>query len=160
VLRAQCQLCDTVPPTFVRLTRQALEGGQRNPQRGTNAFSMTTQDYIVTSGWRERSSPSLSALCGHPRHCNATPGTATTSLTLLRRTGTGRRHTRHCASYGLPSTVPSSRAHGRRPDEQPLHHHPRSRCSTSTGLATMPQQERDSPRWSSTPRHCTPCLYT
>jgi hypothetical protein len=67
---------------------------------GANAFSMTTQDYTVTSGKRERSSPSLSALCGHPRHCSTTPGTATTSLTLLKRTGTGRRHAHHCTSYG------------------------------------------------------------
>jgi hypothetical protein len=45
-------------------------------------------------------------------HCNATPGTATTSLTLLRRTGTGHRHARQCASYSIPSTAPSSRPAG------------------------------------------------
>jgi hypothetical protein len=33
----------------------------------------------VTSGRRERSFPSLSTLCGHPRHCRTTPGTVTTS---------------------------------------------------------------------------------
>jgi hypothetical protein len=79
---------------------------------GANAFSMTTQDYTVTSGQRERSSPSLSTLCGHPRHCSATSGTATTSPTLLKRTGTGRRHARHCTSYGPPLTAPSSRPTG------------------------------------------------
>jgi hypothetical protein len=63
----------------------------------------------VTSGRREQSSPSLSTLCGHPRHCRATPGTATTSPTLLDRMGTGPRHTRHCTSYGPPLTSPSSR---------------------------------------------------
>jgi hypothetical protein len=73
---------------------------------------MTTLDYTVTSGRRERSSPSLSALYGHPRHYNATPGTATTSPTLLKRTGAGRRHARHCTSYGLPLTPPSSRPAG------------------------------------------------
>jgi hypothetical protein len=73
---------------------------------------MTTQDYTVTSGHWERSSPSLSALCGHPRHCSATPGTATTSPTLLERTGTGRHHARHCTSYGPPLTAPSSRPMG------------------------------------------------
>jgi hypothetical protein len=97
-----------VPPTFVRLTRRALEGGRRNPRMGANAFSMTTQDCTVTSGRRERSSPSLSALCGNPLHCSATPGTATTSLTLLEHTGTEHRHTRHCTSYGPPLTTPSS----------------------------------------------------
>jgi hypothetical protein len=73
---------------------------------------MTTQDYAVTSGQREQFSLSLSALCGHPRHCRATPGTATTSPTLLERTGTGRRHARHCTSYGPPLTAPSSRPVG------------------------------------------------
>jgi hypothetical protein len=33
----------------------------------------------VTSGRRDRASPSLSALCGHPRHCRATPGAVATS---------------------------------------------------------------------------------
>jgi hypothetical protein len=73
---------------------------------------MTTQDYAVTSGRWERSSPSLSALCGHPRHCSATPGTATTSPTLLERTGTGHHHTRHSTSFGPPSTAPSNRPAG------------------------------------------------
>jgi hypothetical protein len=51
-------------------------------------------------------------------------------------------------------------AHGRRPDSQPLHHHPRSRPCKGTGLATAPQQERDSPGQPSTSWHCTSCLYT
>jgi hypothetical protein len=46
------------------------------------------------------------------RHCNATPGTAAPSPMLLRRMGTGHRHARHCASYGLPSTAPSSQPAG------------------------------------------------
>jgi hypothetical protein len=90
---------------------------------GANAFSMTTQHRIVTSGRRERSSPSLSALCGHPRRCSTT--------------GTRRRHARHCASYGLPDDTLEP-AHGRRPDSQPLRHHPQSRSCTGTGLATTP----------------------
>jgi hypothetical protein len=109
VRRGRCQPRDTVPPTSVWLTRRALEGGPAEP---SNAFPVTTQDYAVTSGRRERSSPSLSALCGHPRHCSATPGTATTSPTLLERTGTGRRHARHCASYRPPLMTPSNRPAG------------------------------------------------
>jgi hypothetical protein len=54
-----------------------------SPRRGaaapSNAFSVTTQGQAVTSGRRERSFPSLSTLCGHPRHCRTTPGTVTTS---------------------------------------------------------------------------------
>jgi hypothetical protein len=136
VRRGRCQLRGTVPPTFVRLTRRALEVGRRNPRRGTNAFSMSTQDYTTTSGRQERSSPSLSALCGHPRHCNATPGTAATSPTLLRRTGTGHRHARHCASYGLPSTAPSSQ-HAGSGRMSNLH---------ATTLEAAPVQAQDSPR--------------
>jgi hypothetical protein len=78
---------------------------------GANAFSITTGPHRDVSR-RERSSPSLSALCGRPRHCSATPGTATTSPTLLERTGTGCRHTHHCTSYGPPLTAPSSRPAG------------------------------------------------
>jgi hypothetical protein len=106
VWRGRCQPHDTVPPTSVRLTRRALEGGPAEP---SNTFPVTTQDYAVTSSRRERSSPTLSALCGHPRHCSATPGTATTSPTLLERTGTGRRHACHCVSYGPPLTAHSNR---------------------------------------------------
>jgi hypothetical protein len=106
----RCQPRDTVPPTPVRLTRRALEGGPAEP---SNAFPVTTQGYVVTSGRRERSSPSLSALCGHPRHCSATPDTATTSPTLLERTGTRRRHSCHCATYRPLSTAPSNRLAGR-----------------------------------------------
>jgi hypothetical protein len=67
---------DTAPPTPVQLTRRALEGGPATP---SNAFSVITQGHAVTSGRRDRSSPSLSALCGHPRHCHTTSGTVTTS---------------------------------------------------------------------------------
>jgi hypothetical protein len=66
----------------------------------------------MTSSQRERSSPSPSALCGHPRHCSIRAGTVTTSSMLLERTGMRRRHTRHCTSYDLPLTPPSSRSAG------------------------------------------------
>jgi hypothetical protein len=67
---------DTVPPTPVRLTRLALEGG---PAAHSNIFYMLIQGHAVTSGQRDRSSPSLSALCGHPRHCRTLPDTVVTS---------------------------------------------------------------------------------
>jgi hypothetical protein len=62
----------------------------------------------MTSRRRERSSPSLSTLCGHPRLCSAAPRTAATTLALLERTGAGRHHTCRCTSYGPPSTATSS----------------------------------------------------
>jgi hypothetical protein len=97
---------------------------------------MTTQDYVVTSGRRERSSPSLSAPCGHPRHCNATPGTVTTSPMLLKRTGMGRRRDHQCSSYGLPLTPPSSRPAD---DGRTVNH-----CATTLEIA--PIRAQDSPR--------------
>jgi hypothetical protein len=62
----------------------------------------------MTSGRRERSSLSLSTLCGHPRPCSATPHTAATTPALLERMGAGRHHTCHYTSHGPPSTAPSS----------------------------------------------------
>jgi hypothetical protein len=94
----------------------------------------------VTSGRRERSSPSLSALYGHPCHCNITLGAVTTSPTLLERARTGHRHACHCASYGLPLTAPSSRPTGggrtanlyATPSKPPLYGH-RTRHDAPTG---------------------------
>jgi hypothetical protein len=99
-------------------------------------FPVTTQGYAVTSGRRERSSPSLSALCGHPRHCSATLGTATTSPTLLERTGTGRRHAYHCTTYGPPLTAPSSRPTGS----------DRTTNLYTITLEVVPVQAQDAPR--------------
>jgi hypothetical protein len=90
----------------------------------------------VTSGQRERSSPSLSALCGHPRHCSTTSGTATTSPTLLERTGTGRRQACHCTSYGPPLRAPLNRPTGSG----------RTASLYATTLEVAPVQAQDSPR--------------
>jgi hypothetical protein len=45
----------------------------------SNIFYVLMQDHTVTSGRRDRSSLSLSALCSHPRHCCTTPGAVATS---------------------------------------------------------------------------------
>jgi hypothetical protein len=65
--------CATDPRTANALS------SRRGPATPSNAFSVTMQGHAVTSGRRERSFPSLSTLCGHPRHCRATPSTVTTS---------------------------------------------------------------------------------
>jgi hypothetical protein len=122
-----------MPPTSVRLTRRALERGPAEP---SNAFPVTTQGYAVTSDRQERSPPSLSALCGHPRHCSATPGTATTSPMLLERTGMGRRHACHYTSYGPPLTAPSSRPAGS----------VRTADLYATTLEVAPVRAQDTPR--------------
>jgi hypothetical protein len=90
----------------------------------------------VTSGRRERSSPSLSALCGHPRHCSVTPGTAMTSPTLLKRTGTRHHHACHCASYGPLLTAPSNRPAG---GGRTTNHY-------ATTLEAAPVRAQDAPR--------------
>jgi hypothetical protein len=61
VRQGRCQLRDTVPPTPVRLTRRALEGGPAAP---SNVFSVLTQGHNVTSGRWDWSS----------RHCCDAPG--------------------------------------------------------------------------------------
>jgi hypothetical protein len=90
----------------------------------------------MTSGRRERSSPSLSTLRGHPRHCNATPGTVTTFPMLLECTGTGRRHDRHCAAYGCPvdGTLEPARGGGRTTNH----------CTAT--LEAAPVRAQDAPR--------------
>jgi hypothetical protein len=70
------------------------------------------------------------------RHYSATPGTAVPSPTLLRRAGTGHRQARHCASYDLPSTPPSSQPAG----------NGRTSNLYATTLEVAPVRAQDSPR--------------
>jgi hypothetical protein len=70
VRHGQCQLRGTVLPTPVRLARCAREGGPAAP---SNPSLVNLQGRTVTSGRWER----------HPHPYSATPGTATTTLTLL-----------------------------------------------------------------------------
>jgi hypothetical protein len=97
---------------------------------------MTTQGYARTSGLREQSNPSPSTLCGHPRPCSATPRTSATTPALLEHTGTGRRHTRCCTSYGPPSTGPSSLSVD---DDRMANHY-------ATTLEAAPVRAQDVPR--------------
>jgi hypothetical protein len=155
VRQGRCQLRDTAPPTPVRLTHRALEGGLAAP---SNIFYVLIQDHTVTSGRRDWSSPSQSTLCGHPRHCRTTPDTVATS----RRCWDIRRH-----DIATTATVPRTGPHQRhprtgplrRPVNQPLHCHPQSHSCASTGRTTAPQQEQDSPGRPSAPQHCSPYLH-
>jgi hypothetical protein len=96
---------DTVPPTPVRLTRHALEGGSATP---SNIFYVLMQDHAVTSGRQDRSSPSLSALCGHPRHCRTTLDAVATSRRCLDVRGQVIATTATVPRMGFPSTAPSN----------------------------------------------------
>jgi hypothetical protein len=145
-----------VPPTPVRLTRRALVGGPAAP---SNVFSVITQGHAVTSDRRDRSSPSLSALCSHPRHCRTTPGTVMTSRRCWGARGQDVATTATVPRTDPPSTAPSNR--------------PTTAASQPT---TMPRPSKpllyehrthhdalareDSPGRPSTPWHYSTCLHT
>jgi hypothetical protein len=155
VRRGRCQLHDTVPPTPVRLTRRTLEGGPAAP---SNVFSVLTQGHAVTSGRRDRSSPSLSTLCGHPRPCSATPRTAATTPALLERTGAGRCHARRCTPYGSTVNGTLESAH---------YGSQVANCYTTTSKLLLYEHktchdastEQEPPGRPSTPRRCLPYCY-
>jgi hypothetical protein len=131
---------------------RALEGE-------TYDYSTPTQDCVVTSGQWERSPPSPSALCDHPRHRDAISATASPSPTLWKRAVTGHCRRRLClVQPHVNSTLESS--HGQPSNRRPLCRHPRSRSWTRTGHAMTPRQKRDSLGRPSTPWHCTPCIHT
>jgi hypothetical protein len=104
VRRGQCQLRGTAPPTPVRLTRRALEGG---PAKPSNHFLVNLQGQIMTLGRRD----AIPAIVGpmrpppcsqhHAGHCYNHSG-------AVRHAGTERCHACHCIPYGSPSTASSS----------------------------------------------------
>jgi hypothetical protein len=158
--RGQCQLRGTVPPTFVRLTRRALEGGTAEPSNGGERFfydytglhrdvrpAGTVFPVAVSS---VRPSPPLQR---HAGYCDDIPNAVEAH---------GDRTSPRPPLYLVRTPVNGTLepACGRRPDERPLRHHPRSRSCTGTRRAMTPHQKRDSPGQPSTPWHCTPCLYT
>jgi hypothetical protein len=83
-------LCRPLP---YGLTRCTLEGGPIAP---SNSSLVNLQGQTMMSGRREPSPPLL-VLCGRPRPCSATPGTATTTPMLLSVRGQGA---------ATPATVP------------------------------------------------------
>jgi hypothetical protein len=160
VRHGQQQPRGTVPPTPVRPTRRTLEKGQQSPRRGDVGLLHVRTELCrdvrpvgaVTSVavGPVRPSPPLQR---HPGHCITIPDAveACDDRTLPRQPlCLLRPH--------VNGTLESSR--GRTSNGQPLRRHPRSCSWTRTGHAMTPCQKRDSPGRSSTPWHCTPCLYT
>jgi hypothetical protein len=149
VRRGRCQLCDTMPPTLVRLTRRVLEGGPAAP---SNPLLVTSQGQTLMSGQRER----------HPccyQSCAAILAPAAPHRTLLqqlqrcwaRRDGTPPR----LPLYPVRITVNCFFEPVWRRPGQPLHLHPRNRPCSSTGHATTPRPEQGSPGRPPAPRHCS-----
>jgi hypothetical protein len=102
----------TVPPTPVRPVHHTLEKGWQNPRRDDvqllYARTGRRRDVrpvgAVTSVAIGPVRPSPSPRC-HPGHCITIPD-------AMEHAATGHHHASHCASYGLPSTTPSSQPAG------------------------------------------------
>jgi hypothetical protein len=132
VRRGRCQLRAIVPPTLVRLTCRALEGGPAAPSSPPLA---TLQGQTVTSGRRER--------C--PRRCQscaAIPAPAAPRralLQLLRRCwARGDETPPRLPLYPVRITVDGSLEPAWRRPGQPLRLHPRSHPYSGTGHAATP----------------------
>jgi hypothetical protein len=136
VLRGQCQLRGTVPPTFVRLTRRALKGGTAEPSNGGERFF-----YNYTGPHRDVRPPGTvfpvavspvwpsPPLQHHARHCDDIP-----DIVGVREDGTSPRPPLCLVRSPVDGTLEP--AHGRRPDSQPLRH----------TLEAAPVWAQDSPR--------------
>jgi hypothetical protein len=160
VRRGQQPPRGTVPPTPVRSAHRTLEKGRWNPRKNDVGL--------------------LRARAGRRHHARPVGAVTTVAISPVRPSPPPRRHPGHCITIpdaveacdeGTPPRQPPClvRPHvndalesscGRPPNEQPLRHPPRSHSWTHTGHAMTPRQKRDSPRWPSTPWHCTPCLHT
>jgi hypothetical protein len=104
VRHGQCQPRGTAPPTPVRLTRCALEGGPATP---SNRFLVNLQGQTITLGRRDTIPATVGpvrpppCLQHHAGHCYNNSG-------AIRHVRTGCRHACHCIPYGSPSTASSS----------------------------------------------------
>jgi hypothetical protein len=160
VWRGQQQPRGTVPPTPVRPMHRTLKQGRRSPR------------------WEDEQL--LCARTGLRRDVKPVGAVTTVAIGPVRRSPPSRRHPGHCTN--IPDVVgacgdktPPRRllcpvrphvndalesSRGRPSNRRPLRCHPQSRSWTHTGHAMTPRQMQDSPRRPSTPRRCTPCLYT
>jgi hypothetical protein len=104
VRHGRCQPRDAAPPTPVRLTCRALEGGPAAP---SICFPVTSQGQVKTLGRRGAIPATINYKRPPPRvqhhagHCGNSSG-------AVRRAGTGRHHACHCIPYGSSSATPSS----------------------------------------------------
>jgi hypothetical protein len=116
VRHGRCQPRDAAPPTPIRLTCRALEGGPATPSK---CFPVTLQGQVKTLGRRGAIPATVSCRRPPPRvrlhagHCGNSSGT-------VRRARTGRHHACHCAPYGSSSATPRACLRTSRPTTAPL----------------------------------------
>jgi hypothetical protein len=126
----------------------------------TDDYATPAQDYAVTSGRWDRSPPSPSVLCGHPRRPQHHPGHCITIPNTMGGRGDKTPPRQLLCALRPPVSRTLEPMYGRRPNGRPLQRHPRSCSWTDTGHAMTPRQMQDSPGRPSTPQRCTPCPYT
>jgi hypothetical protein len=108
-------LCGKASISSVTLCRLPLTANTPHPRGGggwaatpSNIFYVLLQDHTVTLGRRDRSSPLLSALCGHPRHCRTTLDAVATSQCCWDVRGQDIATMANVPLTGFPSTAPSN----------------------------------------------------
>jgi hypothetical protein len=103
VRHGRCQPRDVAPPTPVRLTRRALEGGPATP---SNCFLVTLHSQVMTLGRRDAIPATVG--CGRPPPCvQHHAGHCYNSSGTVRHAGMGRRLVCHCIPYGSSSATSS-----------------------------------------------------
>jgi hypothetical protein len=104
VRHGRCQPRDAAPPTLVRLTCRALEGGPATPSK---CFLVTLQGQVVKLGRRDAIPTTVG--CRRPPPCvQHHAGHCGNNSDAVRHAGTGRHHACHCVSYGSSSATSSS----------------------------------------------------
>jgi hypothetical protein len=94
----------------------------------------------------------------HPQHCGGTGRQDAATPAAVQGDKTPPR--RLLCTPWPPVNRTLESMYGRRPNRRSLQHHPRSRSWTDTGPVMTPREMQDLPGRPSTPRRCTPCLYT
>jgi hypothetical protein len=104
VRHGRCQPREATPPTPVRRTCRALEGGSATPSK---CFPVTLQGQVKTLG-RRGAIPATVNCRRPPPRVQPHAGHCGNSSDAVRRARMGRHHACHCIPYGSLSATPSS----------------------------------------------------
>jgi hypothetical protein len=103
-------------------------------------YSTPSQDYAVTPGRRDRSPPSPSVLCDHPRRPQHHPGHCITIPNTVGGGGDKTPPRRLLCALWPPVSRTLEPMYGQRPNKRPLQRHPRNCSWTDTWHAMTPRQ--------------------